>query len=169
MRRILITGATGFVGAHLLIRLLREEVRIRATYRSAAAFDQLRLIAGYYGMEMSSLYERVEWVKVDLLDAVALDRALFDIDEVYHCAAIVSFSSAESDSLMRTNVEGTLNIVKACLRKEIGKLCYISSIGALNGTNESGQVDETCCDAPEGASLYSRSQHCSHEAVLVVI
>lgn len=166
MRRILITGATGFIGAHLLIRLLQEDdTRIRATFRSAAAFDELKLIASFYGIGLSRLFNEVEWVKVDLLDKVALDRAMFDIDEVYHCAAVVSFDSASAQKLLQTNVEGTGNIVKACLRKEVGKLCFISSIGALNGINADGMVDEDCFDKPVAGSVYSASKHYSEQEV----
>ncbi|MEG1616087.1 MAG: NAD-dependent epimerase/dehydratase family protein [Bacteroidales bacterium] len=163
--KILITGATGFIGAHLLVKLFREGKKIRATYRNARNFEELKMIAAYHGIKFGELFSAVEWVKVDLLDAVALDRAMWDISEVYHCAAVVSFHSGSAETLLRTNVEGTRNIVKACLRKEIGKLCYISSIGALNGTNGEGFTDEDCFEEPAGGSVYSRSKHLSEKEV----
>lgn len=163
--RTLITGATGFVGANLLVHLWLSGKKLRATYRSAAGFDELKLVADFYRVDFGSLFREVEWVKVDLLDKVALDRAMFDIEELYHCAAIVSFDSSSANRVLTTNVEGTENVMKACLRKEINKVCYISSIGALSGTNEKGFVDETCFHEKRLGSVYAISKYRSEKVV----
>lgn len=158
-KRILVTGGTGFIGAHLLVHLYQSGVaEIRATYRRPD-FSELEMICGFYGVRFSELYRAIEWVRVDLLDPVALDRSMWDVTEVYHCAALVSFSDSDAEQLLKNNIEGTRNLVKACLRKEIQKTCYISSIGALNGVNEAGYTDETCFEEPVSGSVYSKSKH----------
>ncbi len=166
MKRILLTGATGFVGGHLICRLYQEGYTIRATYRTEN-FDELRLICSYYAIDFDLLFNQIDWVKVDLLDKVALDRACFDIDQVYHCAAIVNFDAKQATRLSQTNLQSTQNIVDTCLRKSIQTLCYISSIGALQGKRSAdGLTDEDCFEekGPQ-ASAYTQSKQDAEKIV----
>ena len=166
MKRVLLTGATGFVGGHILCHLYQAGYTIRATYRTEN-FDELRLICHYYNLDFTTLYEQIDWTRVDLLDRVALDRACFDIDEVYHCAAIVNFDANRATHLTETNLQSTQNIVDTCLRKSIHTLCYISSIGALQGKRDTdGLTDESCFESkgPQ-ASAYTQSKQDAEKIV----
>lgn len=83
---IFITGASGLVGSHLVKQLVKEGRKVRAFYRSA-----IPAIEGA---------EQVEWVKGDILDVIALEEALEGVEEVYHCAAVVSFNPRDRKSVV---------------------------------------------------------------------
>ncbi|MDE3253925.1 MAG: NAD-dependent epimerase/dehydratase family protein [Bacteroidota bacterium] len=125
----LVTGASGLVGSHLVSALLQKGEKVRALYRSA--------IPVFEGAD------QVEWVQGDILDVVALEEAMEAITSVYHCAAIVSFSPAKKSLLQKTNIEGTANVVNACLNAGIGKLLFVSSVAALGRIREDKPIDET--------------------------
>src|SRR5690349_1454411 len=78
LNMVFVTGATGLVGSHLVQALVQQGKPVRALYRSA--------IPSYAGAE------QVEWIKGDILDIVVLEEALVGIEQVYHCAAVVSFN-----------------------------------------------------------------------------
>jgi nucleoside-diphosphate-sugar epimerase len=98
---ILVTGATGLVGSHLIQQLVQNGEKVRAIYRSAIPFNQ-------FG-------KNVEWVRGDILDILSLEDAMQNVVQVYHCAAVVSFNPSKISSLQKTNIEGTANVVNACI------------------------------------------------------
>jgi nucleoside-diphosphate-sugar epimerase len=112
---IFITGATGLLGSHLIKKLLQQNKKIKALYRSEIPFT----------------HSNIEWIKGDLFDTVLLEEVLYDVDEVYHCAGKVSFNPKEKKQLFKTNVEGTANIVNACLITGVKKLLHVSSVSAI--------------------------------------
>ncbi len=128
---ILVTGGTGLVGAHLLFHLLSENEPVRAIYRREKTFKTVKRIFSYYSDTPDILFNKIEWVKADLIDIPQLTEAFLDVDYVYHCAAFVSFEPDKFDVLRKTNIEGTANIVNLCLAYEVKKLCYVSSIAAI--------------------------------------
>lgn len=121
---VLVTGATGLVGSHLIKALLQKGEQVRALYHRSLPPQDL---------------QKAEWVKCDILDIIALEEVLQDVDQVYHCAAIVSFSPKRKHLLYQTNIEGTANIVNACLNVDIKKLVYVSSVAAL-GKIKNGEL-----------------------------
>ncbi|MES2003902.1 MAG: NAD-dependent epimerase/dehydratase family protein [Bacteroidota bacterium] len=126
---ILVTGASGLVGSHLVTELLAKGKSVRALYRSA-----IPQIAGA---------NDVEWIKGDILDVIALEEAMQGVEEVYHCAAIVSFNPKRKALLYQTNVEGTANVVNACLNAGIRKMVFVSSVAALGRIREDKPINET--------------------------
>lgn len=136
---ILVTGGTGFVGAHLLFKLLNEKQPIRAIYRNEKKFETVKRIFSYYSNTVEALFNTIDWVQADLNDIPALTEAFKDITHVYHCAAFVSFEPDKFDVLQKTNIEGTANIVNFCIANSIKKLCYVSSIAAI-GEPKPGEI-----------------------------
>jgi nucleoside-diphosphate-sugar epimerase len=128
---ILVTGATGLVGQHLLENLTNEGKRVRALYRTT--------IPTLYTQVNLSL---VEWVQGDILDFTSLDVAFEHITHVYHCAAMVSYDSRKKDEMMLVNVEGTANVVNLCLSYDIEKLVYVSSISTMGDAAEGELITE---------------------------
>lgn len=126
---IFITGASGLVGSHLVKQLVNEGKKVRAMYRSS-----IPLIEGVQG---------VDWVQGDILDVVSLEEAMKGVDEVYHCAAVVSFNPAKKHLLHKNNVDGTANVVNACLDAGIRKLVFVSSVAALGRIRQDKPIDET--------------------------
>ena len=141
-----VTGASGLVGSHLIQSLVSKGEAVRALYRNS--------IPHFKGSE------KVEWVKGDILDVVSLDYAIQGITKVYHCAAIVSFSPKQAGVMLQANIEGTANIVNACIEKKIQKLVYVSSVAALGRIREDAPVDETMNWTPETSnSVYGKSKY----------
>ncbi len=98
-RTVAVTGAAGHLGGNLVRSLLAQGRRVRVVLRNdARAIDGLP----------------VERVVADVLDPVLLRAALDGAEVVYHLAARVSISSSEDAQVLRTNVEGTRNVVEAC-------------------------------------------------------
>ncbi len=140
---ILVTGGTGFVGAHLLYKLASDKQQVRAIYRNEKKFAIVKRIFSYYSKDSETLFNNIDWVKADLNDITALASAFKDITHVYHCAALVSFEPDKFDLLQKTNIEGTANIVNLCISNTIKKLCYISSIAALGQPLNNVPITET--------------------------
>ena len=126
---VLVTGGTGFLGSHLLIHLLENDENVRAIYRNEDSVLKVKSL--FSKLSNSNLFEKIEWIKADILDISALMTAFQDIDYVYLCAALVSFDPKDEDLLRKINIEGTANVVNFCLEYKIKKLCYVSSIAAL--------------------------------------
>lgn len=140
---VLITGATGLVGCHLLYELLQNDIQVRALHRKGSDLDRVRRVLSYYSNDAGSLFERIEWHEADLLDLAALDAAFRDIKQVYHCAALISFDPKDKDRLYEANVVGTTNIVNLSIQYHIEKFCHVSSIAALGDAFEYDVIDES--------------------------
>ena len=125
---ILVTGGSGLVGSHLISYLLKQGKSVRAIYRKQPP-------------NLSDV--NLEWIKGDILDVLDLETALIGVTNVYHCAAIVSFNPKEKKQLFQTNIEGTANVVNACIDAGIEKLIYVSSVAALGRFNKAEIVTET--------------------------
>ncbi|MCV6628963.1 MAG: NAD-dependent epimerase/dehydratase family protein [Flavobacteriaceae bacterium] len=142
---ILVTGATGLVGSHLLYALAKGQKRIVALYRSEAKKQKVSHIFKLYAKDAYlDMWQRVIWRKADITDIPALKEAMQGIDLVYHAAGYISFHPKDEPKLRKINIEGTANIVNLCLDTGVQKLCHISSIATL-GQMENGAAitDET--------------------------
>ncbi|WP_136667356.1 NAD-dependent epimerase/dehydratase family protein [Flavobacterium sp. H122] len=126
---ILVTGATGLVGSHLVLRLLERGKAVKAIYRSENNKDRVQRVFEYY--QKADLFAKINWFKADITDVPELETAFQNIEFVYHCAALVSFDPSEEENLRKINIEGTANVVNLCIAYNIKKLCYVSSIAAL--------------------------------------
>ncbi|MFN4233688.1 MAG: NAD-dependent epimerase/dehydratase family protein [Bacteroidia bacterium] len=139
---ILLTGATGFLGSHVLYQLLLRGEKVRATKRVTSSLENVKRVFKYYGEDKISLLQNVEWVEADLLDIFAVEDALKGIDEVYHCAAVVSFNPKDKETMLKTNARGTENLVNAALEQGVKKFCHVSSIAALGRNTTKDIVTE---------------------------
>ncbi len=161
---ILITGGTGFLGAHLLYRLVHNGKKIRALKRSGSSMDLVDRV--FKRNNATALLQSIEWFEVDLPDMYALSEAFKGVTHVYHTAAMVSFDPSDRDLMMKTNIEGTANVVNIALEKNIDKLCFVSSIAALGRTDNNKPVDEeTHFSTSVNPSFYSVSKYESEREV----
>lgn len=136
---ILVTGGTGLVGSYLLYELTSRGQQVRALLRPGKKPYETRRLFSCFPGENEHLAEKVEWVEGDVLDPFSLQQAMQGVDYVYHCAAMVSFSPRDRKAMLAVNIEGTSNVVNACLENGIRKLCHVSSIAAL-GQPEKGEI-----------------------------
>ena len=134
---ILITGATGLVGARLLFDLSVNE-RVKAMRRTSSKMDVVNRI---FSADPERL-KNVEWVEGDVNDIFSLEDAFENVDVVYHSAALISFLPSERRLMMKVNVEGTTNVVNMALDKKVKRFCHVSSVAALGRIAGSESVDE---------------------------
>ena len=125
---ILVTGATGLVGSHLIKKLSKTNGSIVALYNKTKPSSELEKLA--------------TWKQVDILDITALEEAMQGIKQVYHCAAIVSFNPKEKELLHQFNIQGTANIVNVCIDANVDKLVHVSSVASLGRIRNGQTVNE---------------------------
>ena len=157
---ILLTGATGLVGSHVLFSLTSKGYKVRATKRNTSDLTHVeRLFAYYAGVKGIELMEMVEWIDADLEDYFSIEEALDGVDYVVHGAAKVSFNPREAARMLEVNAGGTANLVNACLNKGVKKMIYVSSISSLGRHPDGKEVDENVEWQPdENRSAYSHSK-----------
>ncbi len=149
---ILVTGGTGLVGSYLLYELTRKGHKVRALLRPGKkAYDTSKLF-NCISSENEHLIELVEWVEGDVLDPFSIQQAMQGIEYVYHCAALVSFNPRQYKEMIAVNVEGTANVVDACLQNGIKKLCHVSSIASLGQAEKGEFIDENAKWKTSGAN-----------------
>lgn len=135
---ILVTGATGLVGSHLLVQLLQDNEEVKALFRTEKQIEKVRQVFIFKNQE--ALFEKINWVKGDITDIPTLEPAFENVTKVYHCAALISFDPNDEDELRKVNIEGTANIVNCCIDFNVKKLCHVSSIAALGDTKENETI-----------------------------
>ena len=130
--KVLVTGATGFVGSHILRLLIEEGHEALALYRSER---KLSLLDGL----------TVEAVQGDLSDMAALERACAGCDAVIHTAAKADYwKDDDRDALWRVNVDGTRNVMSAAKAAGVRRVIFTSSASAIGirpGTKEADESD----------------------------
>ena len=157
---ILVTGATGFLGSHVLFELVGMGHSVKALYRDRKRIEYTKRVFSYYSKDLMPLWNNIEWIQGDLMDYYTLSKHVSGVSMVFHTAGMVSFNSRDRDKLMEVNAGGTTNLVNACLESGAAALCHVSSIATLGEGNESGPVDESMLWNPgKSASAYAISKH----------
>ncbi len=116
---IVVTGASGLVGSHVVkeLSLQHNSSNILALYHSTVPPQELLSLAN--------------WQQADILDIHILEEVFSKAKQVYHCAAIVSFNPKEKKLMHQLNIDGTKNVVNACIKCGVEKLVHVSSVAAL--------------------------------------
>ena len=135
---IAVTGATGHIGNVLVRKLLARSETVRAV---VPPFEDILPLEGL----------NVEIVEGDVRNTGSLIKAFRGAAVVYHLAGIITISSENDDLLYQVNVEGTRNVVNACLKTHVKRLVYVSSVHALKEPPHNAVIDETCGYDPECA------------------
>ena len=165
-KMVLVTGATGILGRIILLNLLESGQKVRATKRKSSNIEEVKSSFRFYTDNMEELFSKIEWFDLDFDDLENLQIALTNVEEVYHCAAKVSFHRKERRKMYHTNIGGTRNLLYACENSSVKKFCFISSTAVLDGVNENGEMDENSDFNPKlDHSPYGRSKHFSEMEV----
>lgn len=144
---ILVTGGTGLVGSHLLMQLRKvADKPLIAIYRNEQNLKKTLLLLEKYdpsnNQQISS--NSINWIKADITDIPALEQLFqtYAIQQIYHCAALISFRRTHFEKLKKVNVEGTANLVNLCIEYKVQKLAYVSSIATLHLKPNQKEIDE---------------------------
>lgn len=137
-----VTGGTGLVGAHIIFDLLSRGEKVRALKRPASDLSFTEALFKFY--DKKELFNQIEWVDGDLLDVHSLIDATTNIDYVYHAAAIIAFDKKSRDKMIKSNIEGTANLLAACSENKIKKFGHVSSVATLGKSKNGSPLDENC-------------------------
>jgi NAD dependent epimerase/dehydratase len=149
-KRVLVTGAGGFIGSHLAERLVETGAQVRAMVHYNAL--------GTWGwLDQSSLRAEMEVVAGDIADRDIVRQAMQGVDLVFHLAALIAipYSYHAPVSYVRTNIEGTLNVLQTARDLEVGRVVHTST-SEVYGTARTVPIDET--HPLQGQSPYSASK-----------
>jgi dTDP-glucose 4,6-dehydratase len=150
MVKVLVTGAGGFIGSHLCEKLLAQGREVRAFVRYNGR--------GSHGwLDTSPVRDRIEVVAGDIRDFDSVSRAVVGCEEVFHLAALIGIPYSYESPLayIRTNVEGTYNVLEAARRSELRRV-LITSTSEVYGTARYTPIDEAHPLQPQ--SPYSASK-----------
>ncbi|SFG92786.1 NAD-dependent epimerase/dehydratase family protein [Pontibacter chinhatensis] len=143
---VFVTGGSGLIGSFLIPELLRRGYQVKALYRGSVP-----AVAGA---------DQVQWVEGDILDPALLRAELVDVRYVFHSAGLISYAPQDEELLKQVNIEGTANIVDACLEAGSIKLCHVSSIAAIGRPKEKENLTEKAkWDPAEKTSAYASSKY----------
>lgn len=147
--RILVTGASGFVGSALIQTLAAAGHQVRAAVRKP---DLLPSLAGVQSVKLPDLAGPVDWSPL-----------VEGIDVVVHLAGIAHRSGVDETLYDRAIREATAGLANACRARGVNRLIFVSSIGAQTGSSADRVVDET--GAPQPATAYDRAKLAAEQAV----
>ncbi|OGW09702.1 MAG: NAD-dependent dehydratase [Nitrospinae bacterium RIFCSPLOWO2_12_39_15] len=151
-KKILVTGTDGFIGSHLVEKLLEENCEVKAFvyYNSFNSW-------GWLDTFPEEKIKNVEIFTGDVRDPNGVKMAVKDVDIVFHLAALIGipFSYHSPDSYIDTNIKGTLNILQAAMNSGIERV-VVTSTSEVYGTAQYVPIDEK--HPLQGQSPYSASK-----------
>ena len=128
-QRVLVTGATGFVGCELLDQLVRAGCEVHALARTSS--------------DRSGTPRAVQWHAGDITDADSVSAFCAHAGKdawLIHGAALISYRRRDAALQWRVNVEGTRNVLLAARRAGVARMCHVSSIVALKTPSSAGSA-----------------------------
>lgn len=123
--KVLVTGATGFLGGWLVERLLDEGHEVRVIQRKKTQIEGAK---GF--VELKNL----DVVPGDVTDSQSLASACAGMDTVFHLAGLIAYTRSERAAMERVNVQGTANVVAACKKAGVRRLVHLSSVVAVGAS-----------------------------------
>jgi nucleoside-diphosphate-sugar epimerase len=149
--KVLVTGATGFIGSHLVESLLEKGNEVRCLIRKTSDLKWLKGLS-------------IETVEGDSRDPTSLGEAVRDVDRVFHLAGVTRAASEET--YFEVNAFGTENLIRACLEHNPGlrKFIFLSSQAASGPCRDEGMKRES--DSCDPVSLYGQSKKMGEEMAL---
>jgi len=154
--KVLVTGATGFVGGNLARKLWEQGHEVMALVRTGSARA---------AMEGTG----IQPVTGDILDRDSVDRAVQGCEAVFHCAAAYTFWSPDPDAIYRTNVDGTVNMLKAALQAGVSRVVYTSTVSTIGLPDWELSTEETLADPTHLAGHYKKSKYQAEMAALDMV
>lgn len=149
--KILVTGATGFIGSHLVDALVEKKRDVRCLVEKNSDIRHLQ-------------QKGVEIVCGDLTDKDSLQSAIKSVEVVYHLAAVLSYSREPEEKYMQVNYNGTKNLLETAANRNLKKFVYFSSIGVAGSRSEPILLNENSPCEP--VSPYERSKAKAERIVL---
>lgn len=125
-KKVLVTGATGFLGKWLVKSLLQKQYQVFVIARDVEK-------AKKQFSEMDSIGS-VTVFSADVTDLNSLENAFKNMDWVFHLAGVIAYRKKDRQQMETVNVQGTENVIKACLKNQVSRLIYMSSVVAIGAS-----------------------------------
>ncbi len=152
--KVLVTGATGFVGFHVAMKLAGRGDDVRALVRDEKAAPELSRLG-------------VEMIKGDVRDFGSVSGAARGCEEIYHLAADYRLWVPDPAQMYETNVAGTVNVMRAAMESGAGRIVYTSTVGALAPSKKNGppSTEDTPVSLTDMTGHYKRSKFLAEREV----
>lgn len=125
--KVLVTGASGFLGGWLVRRLLDEGHDVRIIVRPNSDLEEIKDL-------------KLDIRPGDVTDLESLNAATRDVDTVFHLAGLIAYSRAARPAMEKVNVQGTANVIRACETNQVRRLVHLSSVAAIGAGFTKDQV-----------------------------
>ena len=171
MTKVLLTGASGYIGKHITLQLLTEGYEVRASVRNKAKADEVRAAMRAQLPEGFKLDKKLSFVELDLESDKGWPKALEGMDVLIHSASPFPIASPKDENdLVRPAVEGTLRALKAAHKAGVKRVILTSSVAAIYGSDLPAgktEFDETMWSDPNhviGKIAYNKSKTLAEKA-----
>ena len=147
MTKVLITGASGYIGKHVTLQLLNQGYEVRASVRKLSKSAEVRDAVTPHLIDSNNLNSRLTFVELDLEKDSGWSEALSGVDVLLHTASPFPLVSPKDENdLIRPAVDGTLRALKAAKAAGVKRVILTSSVAAIYG-----------CELPAGVSAYDET------------
>ena len=171
MTKVLLTGASGYIGKHIALQLLTDGYEVRASVRNKAKADEVRAAVSAHLPEGFKLDKKLSFVELDLESDKGWPKALQGMDVLIHSASPFPIASPKDENdLVRPAVEGTLRALKAAHKAGVKRVILTSSVAAIYGSDLPAgktEFDETMWSDPNhpiGKIAYNKSKTLAEKA-----
>lgn len=151
--KVIITGSTGHIGNNLVRELIKNNFQVTAVYRNPL---KLRSLDGL----------PIQKIQGNVLNQTFLSKAFQNQDYVFHLAGVISVNGDPDGNVMKVNVEGTRNVVEACLKNKVKKLIHFSSNHALKYDENTPEINENLPLADATCIAYDYSKALGEKEIL---
>lgn len=154
MKKVLVTGANGFLGAWVTRRLVQDGHEVFALVRKNSDLSELDKVPCKY-------------IYGDVTDLASLHSAFEGIDTVFHLAGVIAYKKSDRPLMDKVNVQGTQNVVDAVHAQKVRRLVYLSSVVAIGGTFDEVPLNENSPYTIHSLNLgYFETKHLAEKIVL---
>lgn len=156
---VVLTGATGLLGSHVLKQLALADIQVKATFKRSDKKQKIITWLDHIGIKQKS----ITWHEADMMNVFAFDEIIEQDDYVIHCAALVDVLNKRNNKIYRVNTQGTHWLLDCAAKNKAQGFCHISSVAAL-GVSEDDEtlIDETFVFARSSkSSSYAESKFVS--------
>jgi dihydroflavonol-4-reductase len=152
----LVTGATGFIGSHVVRKLVQKGEKVRVLLRKTSKTINIE------GLDVERVYG-------DVMEKDSIKAALEGCDTIYHTAGFVSFRKSDYKKMEDINVKGTINVLSAALEAGVQKAVFTSSVAAVGPDPDRGIANEQTEFTLEGEGIQylNTKYHAEKEALKI--